>query len=464
MKSEITKLKFTMKTNVLLGCLLLAIGGLTRPAQAEVPEPDNLIYGAIQFGISPVTSANTNIFVEARKASSNGPVVATYYMGESSRAGNFYSLRIPIEAFNPLTDTNASRVGGLIHLSVRDASGVRVTKTASIAARGKLLRVDFTQLDTDGDGLPDTWEQQYFGNPTNALVNIDTDNDDRNNLDEFLAGTNPLIPDGRHPADSAPANNFMTPTEADDYATAWLTGAPWPNAPTNVPIAYVTKAALLALHGGTYVFTNSPPTNAPHWWVNIPRPPTHAPGTNFITSTMPDALPPGASFTVTLHALPHQGISVYAVEDRVPAGWQIASISHGGSLDEINRKIKWGPFYDNGERELTYDVTPAGTNTSATLVGTGSFDGFNVPITGNRYLSIETGSLPLRWATTRAKGQPPVLVLRGESSTTYVIEVSTNLTQWEVLRTISTDPVGRYFLNASNSPAEDRQFYRARTP
>ena len=31
-------------------------------------------------------------------------------------------------------------------------------------------------------------------------------------------------------------------------------------APTNIPIAYVTRAALLALNGGTYVFTNTPPT------------------------------------------------------------------------------------------------------------------------------------------------------------------------------------------------------------
>jgi hypothetical protein len=47
------------------------------------------------------------------------------------------------------------------------------------------------QVDTDGDGLPDTWESQYFGGATNAAAGADGDNDGMSNLKEYLAGSNP---------------------------------------------------------------------------------------------------------------------------------------------------------------------------------------------------------------------------------------------------------------------------------
>jgi len=46
--------------------------------------------------------------------------------------------------------------------------------------------------DTDGDGLPDVWEEEYFGGPTNAEAQSDADGDGMTNLSEFIAGTNPL--------------------------------------------------------------------------------------------------------------------------------------------------------------------------------------------------------------------------------------------------------------------------------
>ena len=45
-------------------------------------------------------------------------------------------------------------------------------------------------LDTDGDGLPDSWELLYFGNLSEA-ANDDPDGDGFTNLQEFLAGTDP---------------------------------------------------------------------------------------------------------------------------------------------------------------------------------------------------------------------------------------------------------------------------------
>jgi hypothetical protein len=49
-----------------------------------------------------------------------------------------------------------------------------------------------TQLDVDGDGIPDPWEETFGLDSGNAADGgLDTDNDGASNRDEYLAGTNP---------------------------------------------------------------------------------------------------------------------------------------------------------------------------------------------------------------------------------------------------------------------------------
>ncbi|HXR46014.1 MAG TPA: S8 family serine peptidase [Candidatus Limnocylindrales bacterium] len=53
-------------------------------------------------------------------------------------------------------------------------------------------RLDLQRIvDTDGNGLPDWWELQYFGHLTGTDPNADPDHDGMNNLAEWIAGTNP---------------------------------------------------------------------------------------------------------------------------------------------------------------------------------------------------------------------------------------------------------------------------------
>jgi len=51
-------------------------------------------------------------------------------------------------------------------------------------------------LDTNGDGLPDVWQIQYFGSISspNARPDADPDHDGFNNLQEYLAGIDPTYP------------------------------------------------------------------------------------------------------------------------------------------------------------------------------------------------------------------------------------------------------------------------------
>lgn len=46
-------------------------------------------------------------------------------------------------------------------------------------------------IDTDGDGMPDSFEQLYFNHPTSASATDDDDGDGSTNLEEYSAGTNP---------------------------------------------------------------------------------------------------------------------------------------------------------------------------------------------------------------------------------------------------------------------------------
>lgn len=68
--------------------------------------------------------------------------------------------------------------------SWQDTNAATVSKTWTVA--------DAADPDSDGDGLPDSWELAYGLNPTNnADATLDADVDGLNNLHEFIAGTNP---------------------------------------------------------------------------------------------------------------------------------------------------------------------------------------------------------------------------------------------------------------------------------
>lgn len=56
-----------------------------------------------------------------------------------------------------------------------------------------LSRQALPGLDSDGDGLLNGWEQQYFGNPLSGIATADDDLDGANNLQEQAAGTHPNL-------------------------------------------------------------------------------------------------------------------------------------------------------------------------------------------------------------------------------------------------------------------------------
>lgn len=72
-----------------------------------------------------------------------------------------------------------------------------ITRAEFIAVADRVLRAfDCYALDSDGDGMPDWWEQKYGLDPYDPTdANEDPDGDGLTNFEEYIYGTNPTNPD-----------------------------------------------------------------------------------------------------------------------------------------------------------------------------------------------------------------------------------------------------------------------------
>ncbi len=181
----------SLPATALLTLLLLAWG---LPAVAGLREPSNFIFGFITISNTVAGPDRTDLVVEAR-LSANGAPFASYRMGTAPEYGNTYFLEVPVET-PPVTNNTAVTLGALLYVTLRDGTGSLAQVTYQVTERGKFQRLDFfIGSSSDANGLPDGWEVGYFGTPGQD-PNADPDHDGRSNRQEFLAGTNPLNPDG----------------------------------------------------------------------------------------------------------------------------------------------------------------------------------------------------------------------------------------------------------------------------
>jgi subtilisin family serine protease len=102
----------------------------------------------------------------------------------TSMAAPHVSGAVAFAAMNFPSETVAQRIQRIL---------ANVTPVAGLA--GKVVtggRLNLARsVDTDGNGLPDWWEQQFFGHLTGTDPNADPDHDGASNLAEYLAGTDP---------------------------------------------------------------------------------------------------------------------------------------------------------------------------------------------------------------------------------------------------------------------------------
>ncbi|MBI1839470.1 MAG: hypothetical protein HYR88_01280 [Verrucomicrobia bacterium] len=456
----------SLRVPVLLSLTCAALALLSPfSARAGLSEPDAVVFGSIVLNGVPVTAASHAVVVEARRSIA-GPVVASYEMGSSAQLGNQYVLRLPVEDASPLDNPSASLVGDKLLIVVRDASGDRDSSLITLSGRGVFVRVDFGDVDTDGDGMSDRFEKLYFGSITGGDPNLDSDGDGRPNLREFLQGTNPLVADGRHPADTDPADDRLTISEVTAYTTAWLTDTPWSIEPKDIPTAYATRAAALWKGGEVYVFTNTPPTNAPMWWANAPKAAgpgpasvsTHGgaqsvsladlPAAGSFTRVMKLTFKPGFPLHVEVQVTPRAGVTAYAIEEHPPAGWLVRNVSGGGRFRSDKARVKWGLFYDDQPRIVSYDAVPLmDAGSTGSFDGLISFDGANAKLAGPSLVTSETAAVPITILNVAAAGERGLAFdVQGAPTASYNLEGSSDLTKWTPLQTFTTDASGRAHL------------------
>lgn len=199
---------------------------LISTAFAEIPEPVNIVYGAITLDGVPITAANTEIVVEARLIDSTTNI-ASYQMGENAEAGDNFVLQIPVDAVGEQAP-NTVRIGDTLQIYV---SQVPIeNQIVTIIDRGTPIPLNlalssgvFSTVDTDGDGIPNIFENLYpfldANNPLDAA--LDQDGDGLSNLDEFLNNTNPSVADtdGDGMSDGFEVTHGLNPNNIADATT-----------------------------------------------------------------------------------------------------------------------------------------------------------------------------------------------------------------------------------------------------
>jgi len=139
--------------------------------------------------VSTVDSIAASDFTWSRRDNfANGPVFAA--------GSNFYfAAKSEVTLTAPVTN----QAGRAFHRWLKDgvvfAGNTNRTLTintagAPIPAGGVIYSADF-HADLDSDGMPDWWEEQYFGTSSGISSNADFDGDGLSNWQEYRAGTNP---------------------------------------------------------------------------------------------------------------------------------------------------------------------------------------------------------------------------------------------------------------------------------
>jgi subtilisin family serine protease len=151
------------------------------------------------------------------------PVTATVvhglyqYLDGTSMATPHISGAVAFAAMNFPTETVAQRIQRILTNADVVPSLQGLVRTGG---RLNLQRI----VDTDGNGLPDWWELEYFGHLTGTDPNADPDHDGMSNLAEWIAGTNPTNPASclRASVVSANSNGAVVNWSSVAGKTYWL--------------------------------------------------------------------------------------------------------------------------------------------------------------------------------------------------------------------------------------------------
>ncbi len=201
------------------------------------------------------------------------------------------------------------------------------------------------------------------------------------------------VNDALHPAD-ANSGWSLSIEEVTAYASCWKSSCTWPRNPSPIPVDYVTNCGYLWRVGENYQYSGG--AVCPDCWEPVapqgaplkslapvqlaatPRSENSGDGRRFIEA---DAEVPNR-YSVRIETTPPMSAKAWAVEEAVPPGWEVRDINEYGVFDGVTGKVKWGLFFDNQTRVLSYAVSsPDGGQ--GTFTGLLSVDGKSKSIAGD---------------------------------------------------------------------------------
>jgi hypothetical protein len=127
-------------------------------------------------------------------------------------------LGTPADSYKLLADPNGEEGVAWVVLTKPGTYTVRMggySEWGTWARQYTELQIDVA--DANANGIPDWWEQRYGLTGTgSAIANADPDGDGKTNLQEWLAGTNPLVSNGPPPT-NVPTQTVIITTAVDDF-------------------------------------------------------------------------------------------------------------------------------------------------------------------------------------------------------------------------------------------------------
>ncbi len=103
---------------------------------------------------------------------------------------------------------------------------------------------------------------------------------------------------------------------------------------------------------------------------------------------LPTVYAGGTDVPVAIEVDPNPEAQAYVLEENPPSDWTVSDINDGGVYDAGSGLIKWGPYFGDAPRTLSYSVTaPSGASWNINFNGTISVDGTSETICGDTAVS-----------------------------------------------------------------------------
>ncbi len=211
-----------LKTILLIALALL---GTTLQAQAApelslssailAPGGTGTLDLTLSGGTEPYAGVNTKILLPQGitvEGLSKGALLSSGFVTDYHNFSDDDGDGVSLIAYSGTSTFTASTSGVMLTLSLRAPTTAQAGNfdASFISSKSALSNADGTAFttpsvssgsitiesagDSDNDGLPDWWEEQYFGNLDQA-PNSDPDGDGRTNQQEYVDGSNPSVDD-----------------------------------------------------------------------------------------------------------------------------------------------------------------------------------------------------------------------------------------------------------------------------